>query len=227
VIPIRAVIFDLDGLMADSEPLAQEAWRIFLAEQGHALDAGTVDAILGLRLMDSAQVVKERFGLSLTVEQIAQRRAELLLAALPGNLKPMPGLKELLDAIDTRGLRRAVATSSPSFYTPVALREIGVDGFAAIVTGDAVARGKPAPDIYLAAAAALGLPPEQCLALEDSPTGVAAAKAAGMRCVAVPNALSAALDLSQADAILPSLAAVAARLDELTDAPLRDRPVDK
>jgi HAD superfamily hydrolase (TIGR01509 family) len=227
VIPIQAVILDLDGLMVDSEPLAQEAWRIFLAEQGHALDAETVDAILGLRLTDSARVVQERFGLALTVEQIAQRRAELLLAALPGHLQPMPGLKELLHAIDVRGLLRAVATSSPSFYAPVALREIGVDGFAAIVTGDAVTHGKPAPDVYLAAAAALGLPPEQCLALEDSPTGVAAAKAAGMRCVAVPNALSAALDLSQADAIFPSLTVVALRLDALTAAPLQNRPVDK
>jgi HAD superfamily hydrolase (TIGR01509 family) len=127
----------------------------------------------------------------------------------------MPGLIELLDAIDARGLRRAVATSSPGFYAPVALQEIGAaDGFVAIVTGDSVARGKPAPDIYLAAAAALALPPALCLALEDSPNGVRSAKAAGMRCIAVPNELSVELDLSEADAILPSLGAVAARLDE-------------
>jgi HAD superfamily hydrolase (TIGR01509 family) len=205
--PIEAVIFDLDGLMVDSEPLAREAWRVFLADYGHVLDAETVDAMLGLRLMDSARVVRERFGLPLTLEQIAN---------LPGNLQPMPGVREVLAAVDGRGLRRAVATSSPKIYAPLALREIGVaDGFEALITGGMVARGKPAPDIYLAAAAALSLPPAACLALEDSPNGVGAAKAAGMRCVAVPNELSAGLDLSAADAVLPSLLVVAERLDEL------------
>jgi HAD superfamily hydrolase (TIGR01509 family) len=214
--PIEAVIFDLDGLMVDSEPLAREAWRVFLADYGHVLDAETVDAMLGLRLMDSARVVRERFGLPLTLEQIANQRAELFLAALPGNLQPMPGVREVLAAVDGRGLRRAVATSSPKIYAPLALREIGVaDGFEALITGGMVARGKPAPDIYLAAAAALSLPPAACLALEDSPNGVGAAKAAGMRCVAVPNELSAGLDLSAADAVLPSLLVVAERLDEL------------
>ena len=214
---IQAVVFDLDGLMVDSEPLARQAWRQLLAAHGHTLDEDTVNAILGLRLMDSARVVKRRYALPLTVDELAAERGRILLKLLPGNLKPMPGLRTLLAAIDARGLRRAVATSSPAFYAPVALREIGVDGFAALVTGDEVAAGKPAPDIYLAAAAALDLSPDRCLALEDSPNGVRAAKAAGMRCVAVPNALSAALDLSQADLILPSLAHVAEQLDQLLE----------
>jgi beta-phosphoglucomutase-like phosphatase (HAD superfamily) len=104
------------------------------------------------------------------------------------------------------------------------LREVGAaEGFAAVITGDTVARGKPAPDIYLVAAAALGLSPTVCLALEDSPNGVRAAKAAGMRCIAVPNALSAGLDLSAADAVLPSLADVAARLDEWLGQEINDK----
>lgn len=213
---IQAVIFDLDGLMVDSEPLAKEAWRAFLAGYGHTLDGEMVNAMLGLRLMDTSRLVKERFDLPLTVEQIASQRSELFLASLAGNLQPMPGLIKLLKAVDGRGLRRAVATSSPGFYAPVALREIGAaDGFEALITGDMVSRGKPAPDIYLATAAALALPPAACLALEDSPGGVVAAKAAGMRCVAVPNELSVGLDLSGADEILSSLVAVAERLDEL------------
>jgi len=213
---IQAVIFDLDGLMVDSEPLAREAWRTLLAGYGHTLDEGLVNAMLGLRLMDTSQLVKERFDLPLTVEEIAKRRSELLLASIPGNLEPMPGLIELLKAIDARGLQRAVATSSPGFYARVALREIGVaDGFASVISGDMVLRGKPAPDIYLAAAASLALSPAVCLALEDSPNGVRAAKAAGMQCVAVPNELSAGLDLNAADQVFSSLAAVAERLDEL------------
>jgi HAD superfamily hydrolase (TIGR01509 family) len=212
---IKAVVFDLDGLMVDSEPLAKEAWRAFLARYGHALDEKTISAVLGLRLMDTSRLIKERFKLPLSVGQIAAGRSELFLASLAGNLRPLPGLLELLQEVDARGLLRAVATSSPAFYAPVALREIGVaDGFAAVITGDVVANGKPAPDIYLAAAAALGVSPVLCLALEDSPNGVQAAKAAGMRCIAVPNELSAGLDLSAANAILPSLAVVAERLDE-------------
>jgi HAD superfamily hydrolase (TIGR01509 family) len=215
---IQAIIFDLDGLMVDSEPLAKDAWRAFLAGYGHTLDKETINAMLGLRLMDSARLIKERFNLPLAVEQIAARRGELFLASLAGNLQPMPGLVELLNAVDARGLRRAVATSSPGLYAPAMLREVGAaNGFEAVITGDMVAQGKPAPDIYLAAAAALALPPVACLALEDSPKGVRAAKAAGIRCVAVPNALSAGLDLSEADEVLPSLGAVAERLDELVN----------
>jgi HAD superfamily hydrolase (TIGR01509 family) len=214
----------MDGLMVDSEPLAQQAWLDFLAEHGHTMDQAAFDAILGLRLMDSARVVKERFDLPLTVEQVAARRSALFLAALVGNLKPMPGLHRLLEAVDAHGLPRAVATSSPAAYAPVALREVGAaEGFAAVITGDTVARGKPAPDIYLVAAAALGLSPTVCLALEDSPNGVRAAKAAGMRCIAVPNALSAGLDLSAADAVLPCLADVAARLDEWLEQEINDK----
>jgi HAD superfamily hydrolase (TIGR01509 family) len=213
---VQAVIFDLDGLMVDSEPLAREAWRTLLADYGHTLDEGMVNAMLGLRLMDTSQLVKKRFYLPLTVKEIAKRRSELLLASIRGNLEPMPGLVELLKATDARGLRRAVATSSPGLYARVALREIGVaDGFECIISGDMVSRGKPAPDTYLAAAAALTLPPAACLALEDSPIGVRAAKAAGMRCVAVPNEQSAALDLSEADRVFSSLATVAKCLGEL------------
>lgn len=213
---IRAVIFDLDGLMVDSEPLSKDAWRAFLENYGHVLDEDTINATLGLRLMDTARLIEERFDLPLTAEQIAAQKSEIFLASLAGNLQPMPGLLELVQAIDVRGLPRAVATSSPGFYAPVALREIGMaDGFVAIITGDMVSRGKPDPDIYLAAAEALALPPATCLALEDSPNGVGAAKAAGMQCIAIPNELSADLDLSAADAVLPSLMLVAERLDEL------------
>lgn len=216
---IEAIIFDLDGLMVDSEPLAKEAWRTFLTNHGHTLDRETSKAMLGLRLTECSRLVKRRYDLPLTVEQIAAQRSKWFLAALEGNLQPMPGLLELLDAIDARGLRRAVATSSPKFYAPAALREVGAaEGFEVIIAGDMVSEGKPAPDIYLAAAEALALPPAACLALEDSPNGVRAAKAAGMRCIAIPNALSADLDLSAADEIWPSLSVVAERLDELVNA---------
>jgi HAD superfamily hydrolase (TIGR01509 family) len=213
---IEAIIFDLDGLMVDSEPLAREAWCTLLAENGHSLDDETFDVMLGLRLMDSTRVIQERFSLPVTAEQIAERRVEIFLGLLEDKLSPRPGLAELLAAVEVRGLRRAVATSSSRLQVAATLRKIGVaDFFEAVVTGDSVVNGKPAPDIYQAAMTALGKTADACLALEDSPVGVQAAKAAGMRCIAVPSPESAGLDLSQADVILPSLAAVAQRLDEL------------
>lgn len=216
LVPVEAVIFDLDGLMVDSEPLAKQAWRTLLARYGHTLDQEIINAMFGLRWTDSSLLVKERFGLPLLASQIAAEEKRIFMALLDGNLCPMPGLLDLLRAIDAHGLPRAVATSSGRDCALIALRTVGVaDGFSAIVTGDDVVHGKPAPDIYLAAAAELGRHPASCLALEDSPHGVSAAKAAGMRCVAVPNELTAELDLRVADWIFPSLMAVTDQLENL------------
>ena len=212
---VQAIIFDLDGLMVDSESLAKQAWRKVLDRYGHELDNDTIDALFGLRLADSSRLVKLKFGLPLSAEQVAAEKNHLFMAMLAGNLHPMPGLYELLKAVDERNLTRAVATSSNRDYASVALETIGVDGFSAVITADLVQEGKPAPDIYLAAAKALALPPSACLALEDSPNGVRAAQAAGMRCVAVPNAMTAAMDLSAADWHFHSLRAVAGHLDVL------------
>lgn len=215
--PIQAILFDLDGLMVDSEPLAKQAWRMLLARYDHSLDQGTVQDLFGLRSADSVRLVQERFSLPLSAEQVASQQKEIFRSLLQeGTLRTMPGLSDLLQAIDARGLIRAVATSSGRDWASFALDAIGAgQGFAAVITSDLVRNGKPAPDIYLAVARALSLPPEACLALEDSPAGVQAAKAAGMRCVAVPNEMTAGMDLSAADWILPSLGAVVEQLDRL------------
>lgn len=214
--PIKAIVFDLDGLMVDSEPIAEQAWSTLLERHGYQVDREAIEAIIGLKLADSSRIIQARFDLPLTVEQIGAEKTRIFTAMLEGNLHPMPGLNELLKVIDERGLLRAVATSSDRSYARLALECVGIEnGFFAVITGDLVSHGKPAPDIYLAAAKALSLPPAQCLALEDSPFGVQAAKAAGMRCVAIPNAMTSRMDLGTADWILPSLQVVAERLDTL------------
>jgi HAD superfamily hydrolase (TIGR01509 family) len=215
-VSIRAVVFDMDGLMVDSEPVAREAWRVLLERHNIELDEQTAGAIIGLRLEDSSAFIQQRYNLPLSREEIeAERRAIFDDLAAEG-LPPMPGLLGLLFAIDCRGLKRAVATSGHRAYAMRVLEAIGAaGGFAAVITGETVRSGKPAPDIYLAAARALDLPPGDCLALEDAPPGVRAAKSAGMLCVAVPNRLTAQLDLDGADRVLPSLSAVAAELDAL------------
>jgi HAD superfamily hydrolase (TIGR01509 family) len=143
-------------------------------------------------------------------------RDRVFLAAVPERLAPLPGLFRLLDELEARGIPRAVATSGHRHYAQLALRTLGVaDRFQALATGDEVARGKPAPDIFLLAAERLGVQPTGCLVLEDSHLGVAAAKAAGMRAVAVPNPRIPAAQFSEADYVFDSLVAVHEKLDEL------------
>lgn len=202
--------------MVDSEPIAREAWNAVLRRFGVELDDHTASEILGLRLEDSSALILRRFGLPLSVEEIGSERRAIFDRLAPARLCPMPGLAELLAAVDQRGIARAVATSGYRGYVEAALQTIrAADGFGAIVTGEMISNGKPAPDIYLAAARALSLPAASCLALEDAPHGIRAAKQAGMVCVAVPNRLTANLDLSAADRILPSLMAVTRDLDWL------------
>jgi len=213
---IQAVIFDMDGLMIDSEPLHKEAWQVTLRHFGYELDEALFAQLVGLQISEDAVLLREHFRLPVRAEALARQRNDLFLARLPGRVKPRPGLCELIAQVRVRGLRTAVATLGERRYVDAVMRELNLDGvFDAVAVAEDVARGKPAPDVYLLAARRLGLPPAQCLALEDAPNGVLAAKAAGMRCVAVPNEMMRALDLSAADASLPSLLAVRHNLDVL------------
>lgn len=213
---MEAAIFDLDGLMADSEPLAEWAWNQVLARHGHGLDDATLQDILGLRVIDSARLLCQRYQLPMSPEEAAAARDNLFLEAVPHQLRPCAGLFPLLDDLSARGLRLGVATSGHTRYAALALRTLGVDGrFRAVATGDQVRHGKPAPDVYLLAASLLGVSPTACLALEDTPLGVAAARAAGMVCVAVPNPRVRATEFSAAHHVFPSLEAVRRALDPL------------
>jgi len=214
---IQAILFDLDGLMVDSEPHSLASWEAVLAERGVTLDQLTIESILGLRIDATARTLIDKYHLSDTESELADAKTEYQIAHLDGNVRPMPGLIELLDEIDRRGMPKAIASSGIRRYVEAVLRVNGLlERFSVIITGDQVARGKPAPDVFLAAAQALNVEPQFCLALEDAPAGVQAAKAAGMTCIAVPDYSMAQLDLSQADQIVTSLHEVQAELVELT-----------
>jgi HAD superfamily hydrolase (TIGR01509 family) len=203
---IQAILFDLDGLMFDSEPHSLASWEAVLAERGVKLDQLTIESILGLRIDATARTLIDKYHLPDSVQGLADAKTEYQIAHLDGNVPPMPGLLELLDEIDWRGLPKAIASSGIRRYVEAVLRVNGLlDRFSVIITGDQVARGKPAPDVFLAAARALNVEPSYCLVLEDAPAGVQAAKAAGMTCIAVPDHGVAQLDLSQADKIVTSL----------------------
>jgi HAD superfamily hydrolase (TIGR01509 family) len=214
---IEAILFDLDGLMFDSEPHSLASWEAVLRERGVTLDQLTIDSILGRRIDATARTLIDKYHLPVTVQELGDAKTEYQIAHLAGNVKPMPGLIELLDEIDRRGLKKAVASSGIRRYVEAVLRVNGLlDRFSVIITGDQVAHGKPAPDVFLAAARALNVEPPHCLVLEDAPAGVQAAKAAGMTCIAVPDHSVAQLDLSQADKVVASLHDVQAALPNLT-----------
>ena len=208
--PIRALIFDMDGLLVDSEPVAEAALGRFLRSHGHDLRPGTMERTLGRRLPEAMVVIAEDYGLALPLAELTRTYDELRLAALRGNLEPMPGAAALLTFARSAGLRLALATSSLRTHADLSLAETRLAGlFDAEATGEEVERGKPEPDIFLLAAARLGEKPAACVVLEDAPAGLAAAAAAGMRRLWVPNVKTRGLPLSvPIDAELPDLEAV-------------------
>ncbi len=183
---IRALIFDMDGLLVDSEPLSEVAMRVFLRRHGRDLEPDLMGALLGRRLPEATAIVAARYGLPGNVAALTEEFDEVRLETIRGNLRAFPGAAELIAFARAAGLRVALATSSRRRHVDLSLAETGLSGrFDAEATGDEVALGKPAPDLFLLAAGRLGVAAADCVVLEDAPTGVAAAAAAGMRCLLV------------------------------------------
>lgn len=208
--PIRALIFDMDGLLIDSEPFAELALTALLRRHGYQLRPGLMERTLGRRLPEAMALVAETYNLSVPLPELIETYDQLRLAALRGHLRPMPGAAALIAFGREAGLALALATSSRRLHADVSLAEAQLAGlFDAEVTGDEIERGKPEPDIFLLAASRLGVEPAACVVLEDAPAGVAAAVAAGMRCVCVPNAKTRPLPFPVApDAVMADLGAV-------------------
>jgi HAD superfamily hydrolase (TIGR01509 family) len=205
---IEAVVFDFDGLILDTEGPVFTAWQEQFAAHGcepltideWAVEIGTSGGL------DLVEIMRSRatgpFDEGVMHERRRIRRDELLESE-----SAMPGVHAWLDEADTRGLALAVASSSPHEWVEPHLERLGLlERFAYVACyGDGIA-GKPAPDTYLAACAAIDVDPGAAIAIEDSPHGVSAAKAAGLWCIAVPHAITERLDLSHADLRLRSLA---------------------
>ncbi len=206
-VPVSALIFDMDGLLVDSEPFAEAAMRSFLRRYGHDLTMEVSERLLGRRVPEAIAFVSGHYGLVDDVAELNQIYNELRLAAIRGNLRPLPGAAELIAFGREAGLRLALATSNMREHVDLSLTETALAGlFDAEATGDEVARGKPEPDIFLLAAERLGVDPAGCVVLEDSPAGIAAAKAAGMSALWVPQLKPGVSSPSTAaDATLPDL----------------------
>ena len=208
---IEALIFDFDGLILDTETPALESWRSIYAEYGHDLTLELWKEALG---RGTGQGFDALAHLATLVQDPLDRDAILLdrtarKQALCEALSVLPGVRELLDEARVLGLPCAVASSSGRAWVEGWLQRHGLYGaFTCIRTADDVAATKPAPDLFLSAAACLEVAPAACLVFEDSPNGVLAARAAGMRCVAVPCAITAQMPMPLVDLLLPSLDAL-------------------
>jgi HAD superfamily hydrolase (TIGR01509 family) len=218
VVAIRALIFDFDGLILDTETSAYESTREVYAEHGLDLPLAEWQQIIGTADHPHwTDLLEHALGAAIDRAEVRPRRDRRKLELLAPEVV-LPGVSDLLVEAADAGLGVAVASSSPAEWVDAHLERLDLDHrFAHVITrsdldGD-VTRTKPAPDLYELALRALGADPSRSVAFEDSPNGLAAAKAAGLFCVAVPGGVTRGLDFSAADVVVDSLAEV--RLAEL------------
>jgi HAD superfamily hydrolase (TIGR01509 family) len=180
--PIRLVIFDCDGVLVDSEPIALEVLVEALAVKGIAMDSdGAAERFLGRSIGSMADVVRQEFGVEIDQDFLSHMR-EALYARFRRELQPIAGIEQAVAGLKERGLSWCVASSSQRERIELSLAATGLlDLFkSSIFSATMVENGKPAPDLFLYAAAAMGTDPSACLVVEDSPAGIVAAQAAGM-----------------------------------------------
>jgi HAD superfamily hydrolase (TIGR01509 family) len=182
-----AIIFDMDGVLVDSEPMHAETAHEVLAPFGVAFDAADSARYFGFTDVEMFRDLVARHQLSVDIDELVRRRTELLVKRTWQDPRPMDGVPEVLHAIRGLGYRLALASSSGPEGIAATLDALDVRTlFDVVVSGLTLGRGKPAPDIFLVTARRLGLAPARCLVVEDSRNGLRAAKAAGMACAAVP-----------------------------------------
>jgi beta-phosphoglucomutase-like phosphatase (HAD superfamily) len=203
---IVAVIFDMDGVLIDSEPLHFEATRALLAEHGVAYQPAAGEDFFGCTDREVFAALKARYRLEAGVQDLASAWIGLVVRQLARPLVPLHGVPSALDEVAALGLRLALASSSAPPVIAATLAGLGLSArFEATVSGHEVARGKPSPDIFLEAARRLAVDPPACLVVEDSHNGLSAAVAAGMPCAVVPCASTAGQDFSRATVRLATL----------------------
>jgi len=204
---VRAIVFDFDGLILDTEGPVYRSWLEVYEAHGEELPFERWVQIVGStnKRFHPQRYLEERLGRPLE-PAVLQRRLGRRTEMIEG-LDLLPGVEAHLEAAKSLGLKLGVASSSTREWVTGHLSRLGIlDRFDCVVCRDEVAEAKPEPDLYIAVLACLEVDASEAFAVEDSPHGITAAKLAGLRCVAVPNPITAGLDLTQADLVVTSLA---------------------
>lgn len=184
---LQAVLFDMDGTLVDTEPYWIAAEYALVAEYGGTWTDAHAHALVGNALPVSAAYIRDHGGVDLDPAAIVERLLDAVIAAAEREMPWRPGAVTLLNDLAEREVPCALVTMSYERLARVVTQRLRLGAFGAVVTGDQVTDGKPHPEAYLTAAARLGVDPTWCVAIEDSPTGVASAQAAGCVVVAIPH----------------------------------------
>jgi HAD superfamily hydrolase (TIGR01509 family) len=212
---VDVLIFDFDGLIVDTESAIYQAWRELYESQGHDLPLSTYVQCVGstFHSYDPVRALEELVGGEIQWPELLETK-DARIRELHEEADTLPGIRELLVQARSEGIPCAVASSSARSWVAGWLERLGIlEAFNFICSRDDVPRAKPAPDLFLEVLRVFGAPPHRALVLEDSYNGLKAARAAGIACVVVPNAITAESDFSGAAKVLPTLGSV--RLDGL------------
>lgn len=204
---ITTIIFDMDGVLFNSEPIHYKVWKKIFAQEGLEIDFEHYKGCIGSTVKRLFELMLEGYGRDFFGnEELPQRYHEEKSRYLQENGIPIiSGVPEVLAALKAKGYRLAIASSSPQAYIELCTEKSGIAKYFDVrFSAERVARPKPAPDVFLAAAQQIGVSPEDCLVVEDSENGSRAAKAAGMYCMGFFNQDSGDQDLSAADQIFDS-----------------------
>lgn len=205
---IKAVIFDLDGTIIETESITSKSYGMMIKSYGKSPISNQHGLIQtpGIRGDDSWKELKEKYEIDEDVEVLRNKRREIYIDLLKGNIHALPGVTSLLKLLKEKQIKTALATGSAPYVIDLILTELHIkDFFDAIVNGKEVKKGKPNPECFTKASQKLGIDPKYCLVLEDAQFGVAAAKSAGMKVVAIPTANTKQYDLSKADLVVSSM----------------------
>lgn len=204
---MRAFIFDMDGVIINSQPIHYKVDSKILKKIGIKLSKEYMEGLAGMTNPEILKFLKKKFKFKENIQDIIDLEVKTKIKILEDeDYKPIDGITDLVDNLRSNNILIAVASSSPrKFIEAVLTRFKIIDKFNEIICGEEVPKGKPEPDIYLKTAKELGVKVEDCVVLEDSTNGIAAAKAAGMKCIGFANKDSGNQDYSKADIVVKSI----------------------
>jgi beta-phosphoglucomutase-like phosphatase (HAD superfamily) len=214
---IEAILFDMDGVIIDSEPLHKETFFLMADKLGFSMNDKAYDAFIGRSAVSQWQYAVDTFDLDKPAKVLAQEQIAMFMEQLdiPGKATPSPGLDVILKFIEKRCLLSGLASSNDRPVVEKIVRLLGLEKYLkAVVSADDAASAKPAPDVFLLAAQKIGVSPDRCLVVEDASNGIRAAKAAGMSCIAYKNPNSGEQNLSEADYQVDRLDEVVAIIEQ-------------